>query len=473
MKGLKIITDPRDLKLLGNEQALTILNMLKGQELSATCIEEKAGIKLTLAAYYLKRLENHGLIEVVRTEQGRGSVQKFYRATAGNFLIHSDMGVLSENVSNILGSAYIDDIQYRVMRGSIDRCVNTILRGILDIDENSRIVVRYNESKIEFVNRLILGFHRAGCEYRAYPNCGMITQDIWSNLPLESVEQVYGNFDRSVEWANAWINVGLPAGIDFSDIPQDRVNSIWKINSKSAGNLYSKEDLRIVTVNLLEFQQEVMNEPKILEKMELFWDVVSLTGEEYGRMKEIADKLLSGKKFIVESGEGCRLEFRPRIDCHILSAGPYTFFPNGAPEHIIPAGELALLPEGINGEIFCDTSPEHQSMSGVWLKIRDGHVTDFKAEKGEELIRSRFERNGARGRKVGEICFGLNAKMKDPKLLPEFASKMAGVINISFGDNSRIGGDISNINQWELTSLSPSVSWEDGLILEKNRFTVL
>lgn len=54
--------------------------------------------------YHLKELEKNGLIEVIRTEEKHGIIQKFYRAAARGFFHRKICFLMQKNSANRRGS---------------------------------------------------------------------------------------------------------------------------------------------------------------------------------------------------------------------------------------------------------------------------------------------------------------------------------------------------------------------------------
>ena len=476
MKGLQILSSSKELKLLGNENAYAILNMLRKQEYSGIGIAKEKGMDCGLASYYLRKLEKHGLIEIVRTEKRRGATEKFYRATAENFLIHTDIGKTPDEVTMSLSNAYLDNIQYNRMNTLINECIDLIVNEYLKITKGSKVYISFFKNNIEFLERLVSRILHIGAECRYHLSSPLLTEEMWSRLPINSIESIYRYASDEIKWADVWINLGIPPMLDMTGIPADRIEKIAEIRGRTLPGLRMNKGIRTMLINLLSFGEDFQNEPRIFERMEMYWKAAALKMDDYDKMKEIANNLLSRREFKIKSGQHAELQVEFNRDHYVLQAGPISDFYTGHEHYIVPSGEIEILPEkaGINGDIYCELAPDARTrISGVRLRIEDNIVVDAKADKGLDLLQSRLDSQGIEGRTISQVSFGLNSQINNAKLLPEIANMMCGAVNISFGSNTNLGGTIAdNIAYWELTSLSPTVFSGDELILKKNSYKI-
>ncbi|MCD4709149.1 MAG: aminopeptidase [Candidatus Sabulitectum sp.] len=476
MKGLQVLSSPKELKLLANENAYAILDMLRKQEYSGIGIAGETGMDCGLASYYLRKLEKHNLIEIVRTEKRRGATEKFYRATAENFLIHTDVGKAPDKILRSLSNAYLDNVQYTRMNKYINECIDIIVNESLKITKDTKVYIMYMWNNIEFLERLAASILHAGAEFRIFLNSPFLVKKLMSSVPIDSVQNFFNYKSDEFEWADVWINLGNPPKLDMSSIPAERLDKIARIRREALPGLRMNEDLRTMVVSLLSFEQDFQNEPRIFERMEMYWKAASLKMNDYRIMKETADILLSRKKFRIESGQHAELQVELKSDNYILFAGPLSEFYTGHKEYIMPSGGIEMLPEeaGINGEIYCELLPDDVTrISGVRLKIENNVVVNAKADKGLDLLQARLDSQGIEGRTISQIGFGLNCQIKSSKLLPKIANMRCGAVNIAFGSNKRIGGTIADdIANWELSSLFPTVFSGDELVFKKNKFKI-
>lgn len=475
MKGLQILSNPAELKLIANDKAHKILNLIRKKEYSGIDISKITGIKANLVSYYLRNLKNHGLAEIVRTQKIHGISELFYRATAENFLIHMDVGNTEEDISLSVSNAYIDKLLNSSMAENINNCIDIIVDDHMQIQEGTKVRITFIENNLEFLKRLILRLQSIGAHYRIHLSTPEFDQNKWSSLPLEKLELMskYSNLD--IEWADAWIILGYYNNPDLSHVSDERIADITAISRKN----YDEDrfnDMKFMVVHNLPFEKEYLTEPRILERMQMYWKAASLKLSDYEKIKEITDYLLSQDCFRIESAHHNELRIRVRSDRYNLDAGSVTgyYHPNKTTFNL-PSGELEMLPaeEGISGDIYCETVFETSDrISGVRLKIENNIVIDAKAEEGQELLESKLSVLGIEGKTISRIVFGLNIEMNDPELMPELISKSYGCVSIGFGNNRTLGGNIKDIPTWGLTCVAPSIWVGDALILQNSEFSI-
>jgi len=80
------LTDPEIARLIVDNGAQRFLRPFLSRECTAKAAADKLGVSLSLMAYWLKRFQDAGLLEVVRLEPRRGRPVKVYRSTADVFI---------------------------------------------------------------------------------------------------------------------------------------------------------------------------------------------------------------------------------------------------------------------------------------------------------------------------------------------------------------------------------------------------
>ena len=85
-----VVSDPAQLRALGDEVRGRIIGLLRERAASATELAELLGIPKGTVGHHLKVLEKAGLIHVVRTRQVRAVTEKYYGRVARLFIIKSD-----------------------------------------------------------------------------------------------------------------------------------------------------------------------------------------------------------------------------------------------------------------------------------------------------------------------------------------------------------------------------------------------
>jgi predicted transcriptional regulator len=475
MKGLRILSDHRELLLLGNKNAYAILNLLREHEYSGTGIAEVLGIKAQLATYYLNKLEKHGLAEIVRTEQVRGTLKKFFRATAEHFLILSDIGEENTELDLSFSSAYLEKLQFTEMEDRIDDCIDLIVDDCLKVDQNDKVLLKYRDNTSKYLEKFVTKLRNIGAEYRFEFFSGDLVQEFWSSLPTDRIQLHQQYFSETLRWPTVYILIGKYPNPSLTDIPEARIKEISNILYNNTYSFNRNDRLRYAQFQIFQFEEDFFTDSKIMERLQMYWDAASMKSGDYSVMKYTADYLLDNNSLRIFSRHHNELSVRLSRDKFVINAGPFssTSYGNEGANFLIPCGSLAVIPEdnSINGDIFCDAA-NVDGIKGVRLKIENNIVTEVKADEGLEELQSRLDKFGIDGRTVSMVGFGLNSGVKNGTILPELTSDMNGSFSLIFSHNEFMGGKIKNVPPWVLTCISPEVHAEGRLILKGNDYIV-
>ena len=114
----------------------------------------------------------------------------------------------------------------------------------------------------------------------------------------------------------------------------------------------------------------------------------------------------------------------------------------------LPAGAIRVAPmeETVNGIIvFPDARWSGEKVSDLKLTFEKGKVVAIEAEMGEEAVRREMDRAGEAGRSFREFALGFNPQLAIPLTDPwiPYYGYGAGVVRLSLGDNTELGGKVS------------------------------
>lgn len=478
MKGLHIVSDFDELQLLSNRLAYRILLELQNGPASGVQIAEALGIKTPRVIYYLKKLEKYGLAKLVKRKPQRGNREKFYRATAREFLISAGFDGNTDVKSRInadISKSYLDYFLHNAMGLDLDVFVNTIVEDYLRVQPGENVIVVFNERNIELLKKVIIKLRHTGARYRTQLSSADVTQNLWSSLDIDDIGTFYDQVRKEIAWADVWLNLEQTGEPDIHGIVDSRVKEISAIRGQIMSGIASKPGLRHLTIYYPPFEQGFFTDPNIIERLEVYWEAASVSMLDFERIKTIGNYILGKGAFIIETGDNNKLEIKFDKERYFIDAGPLTDAPKRKHSYYLPSGEIALLPYegGVNGDIFCDfCDPGIGDISGVHLTIEDNVVTDINAERGLERLQEIFDGFGVKGRTVGQVCFGMNPAVRDIELIPELANKLYGGIHLSFGNNMMLGGDIIEPQTWNLISVSPRVVSAERTILKNGEFDI-
>jgi hypothetical protein len=113
----------------------------------------------------------------------------------------------------------------------------------------------------------------------------------------------------------------------------------------------------------------------------------------------------------------------------------------------LPAGAVRVAPleESVQGTIaFPPSQWSGRPVVGLKLGIVNGKVTSIEATEGTEWARREIEGAGEAGRSFREFALGLNPLLAVPDERPwiPYYGYGAGVVRLSLGDNSELGGNV-------------------------------
>ncbi len=114
----------------------------------------------------------------------------------------------------------------------------------------------------------------------------------------------------------------------------------------------------------------------------------------------------------------------------------------------LPSGAIRVAPieTSVNGKIaFPDAIWDTTMVSGLVLTFEEGKVTDMTAVSGIEAVRQVMDRAGEPARSFREFALGMNPKIAIPDDNPwiPYYGYGAGVVRLSLGDNSELGGNVT------------------------------
>jgi len=114
----------------------------------------------------------------------------------------------------------------------------------------------------------------------------------------------------------------------------------------------------------------------------------------------------------------------------------------------LPSGVVRVAPleDSISGTIaFPPSQWSGKPVSGLVLTFDEGVVSDVRAEEGEEFVKAEVAAAGSAGRAFREFALGFNPLLAVPEEHPwvPYYGYGAGVVRLSLGDNTELGGEVS------------------------------
>jgi len=114
----------------------------------------------------------------------------------------------------------------------------------------------------------------------------------------------------------------------------------------------------------------------------------------------------------------------------------------------LPAGVVRVAPleESVEGVIaFPPSQWDGRAVDGLTLRFSRGRVTEIAARQGKDAVEAEMQRAGVAGRAFREFALGLNPLLAVPDRTPwiPYYGYGAGVVRLSLGDNSELGGAVT------------------------------
>ena len=113
----------------------------------------------------------------------------------------------------------------------------------------------------------------------------------------------------------------------------------------------------------------------------------------------------------------------------------------------LPSGAIRVAPieHTVEGTIaFPDSFWNGQKVENLLLTFRKGKVIKIKSTLGEESVKKELDAAGLAGHSFREFALGFNPLLAIPKENPwiPYYGYGAGVVRLSLGDNSELGGNV-------------------------------
>lgn len=113
----------------------------------------------------------------------------------------------------------------------------------------------------------------------------------------------------------------------------------------------------------------------------------------------------------------------------------------------LPAGAIRVAPleESVTGTIaFPPSQWNGRPVDGLVLRFEKGRVVETRARAGQDAVAAEMAAAGDAGRSFREFALGMNPQLAVPEVMPwiPYYGYGAGVVRLSLGDNSELGGNV-------------------------------
>lgn len=133
MKRYMVIESLEQLKAISDALRQDIITHLVKEEKTGKQLATLLSLTPSKVHYHLKELENHGFVEVVRTEEKNGILQKFFRAVAYDFKVSESLLPSLQEDTMLLQETMLNHL-----RSSIHRLYNAPPESFLYFTEKEK-----------------------------------------------------------------------------------------------------------------------------------------------------------------------------------------------------------------------------------------------------------------------------------------------------------------------------------------------
>ena len=114
----------------------------------------------------------------------------------------------------------------------------------------------------------------------------------------------------------------------------------------------------------------------------------------------------------------------------------------------LPCGAIRVAPleQTVNGVIaFPPSQWDGRPVTGLKLRFSEGRIVHLEAESGIEFVEAEMQRGGDAAKQLREFALGFNPLLAVPDKNPwiPYYGYGSGVVRLSLGDNSELGGKVS------------------------------
>jgi hypothetical protein len=114
----------------------------------------------------------------------------------------------------------------------------------------------------------------------------------------------------------------------------------------------------------------------------------------------------------------------------------------------IPCGAVRVAPleETVEGTIaFPPGRWNDQDVEGLTIRFAKGRIVDVHARSGQDAVEAELKEGGDGARSFRELALGFNPELAVPESAPwiPYYGYGAGVVRLSLGDNSELGGKVT------------------------------
>ena len=474
MPDIFYISTIKAIKTLSSDRRLKMLRYLVDKEYSTQELAEIFNIKPNVLWYDVKQLEENGLIELIRSEQVRGTVKKYYRAVAKNFFVDVSLGAANLNDSKIIQNFINQEIEdwrrEKIIKISFKKIAHKIIKQNLGIKENEVVAISYQPMHQKLVEDLMVEIAKNG----AYAIPIFWSKRIESNY-IKNVPIKFATKDVVSDFLIDKINVHIIFSGEFLDEDDEeklspelieKSNQIEEVKRENIRKTFQTR-VRYLTIDTLQNSPLSDVSPEI--RSEMYWKSLYINSESLKKECKFVQKKLQSARYIeIQDDDGSKLKITlPQQRIVEIKDGIANL---QSSDSELPGGMVVgLLKNGsIDGEFHTDFAYLFdKKFDDIFIKIEKGKLKTIKSNNND--IQKMFE--NAEGDKdvVGSFCIGLNPALYQNIGHPFINSKIYGAISLQVGwdelESSKVDSDM--IAQFFM--LNKTIKVDGSILFEKGK----
>jgi leucyl aminopeptidase (aminopeptidase T) len=363
-----------------------------------------------------------------------------------------NFSAVSRAVCVALVIEFFADVTTRCQEPNYAELAARVIKTSADIKPGDVVVVSGGKHNLGVMEELSIQAVKAGGLVNMFLDSDRLERAIYTEVPEKYLEQPPSFFAEWVKHMNVFI--GLPGVEDpkavFGDVPQERFAKANKA-SQVVLDALNASGVRAVFLGYPNASDAAVNQLDFGTYQRVFWEAVGADYEkissEANRLKQI---LQEGKTVRVSSTSGTDFTFSLGKRTIMVDDGIMT--PEKARSPLaqtrfvsLPSGTVSLAPieTSASGKVVI---PRHQCqfnpVTGVSFNFKNGHLEDYKAEKGGQCFIQAMEPYSGPKDVFGFFQIGLNPAAKVMENPGDYRpSYAAGLVTIGVGDNLLMGGN--------------------------------
>lgn len=477
LKDFEILDSIERVKSMAHEERLAMVSVLTETPLTGTMVARRLGLPVARTHYHLQRLLKSGLIQEAGRGRKRRREERYYIATARNFLVHPRLACRDRATAAALErsaeAAFLDWRRREVLGIDFAAVARHIVHDSLRVRPGDKVLLFFGPPSIDLGETIAVELEASGTHVAIKHwsrNVVLQTLDRHTRESLATIDFVAPHLDRELDavvFVTSHTPEGPPPNIEQSTklpLLLDAV-SRWHRSVRERRIRY----LEISLPHRGDFEEGAMS-PE--EAVDLYWRCLAADPNAIvKRARALLDRM-GDQRSVSMTGVGTDIEIGIDLKHVHLSDGVLSEddLAAGRSFDALPAGLLALLPEPAttNGVFRADyTFVGGRHYQGVRVVLREGRIVELHARRGAVELRERLATAAGDANLIAQLSIGLNPAGQGTTGMPVLDPNLAGTVSLSFGNNELLGGSVRATLDLIMPATSLTVRGGDAEIVRR------